>query len=65
MEKSNESSIKLQLISDIESAKSDMKVAEKNFNCVISQDDIDMYIYRLSAAQARYDGLLKKLKSIS
>ncbi len=65
MEKSKENSTKLQLISDIECAKSDMRIAEKNFNCVISQDDIDMYIYRFSAAQARYDGLLKKLKSIS
>ena len=52
------------LANDISVAKSDMDAAQRNFDMVYSSDEIDYYIYRLRAAQTRYDYLLKQLKEI-
>lgn len=53
------------LIADINSVKSDIDTAQRNFDCVSKPDEVDIYIYRLRAAQARYDALLKKLKDLN
>ena len=53
------------LIADINCVKSEIDTAQRNFNCVSKPEEIDTYIYRLRAAQARYDALLKKLKDLN
>lgn len=53
------------LLGDISGVKSEMDIAQKNFDMVYNDDEVDYYIYRLRAAQTRYDYLLKKLKEIS
>lgn len=56
---------KAALLADINAAKSDMEVAQKNFDCVFKSDDVDVCIYRLRAAEARYGALLKRLKELT
>lgn len=53
------------LISELNSVKSEIDVAQRNFNCVCDPDTVDVYIYRLRCANARYDTLLKKIKDLS
>ncbi len=53
------------LLGDISGVKSEMDIAQKNFDMVYNDDEVDYYIYRLRAAQTRYDYLFKKLKEIS
>lgn len=52
------------LLSDISGVKTEMDIAQKNFDMVYNCDEVDYYIYRLRAAQTRYDYLIKKLKEI-
>lgn len=53
------------LIADINSVKSEIYAAQRNFDCVSKPEEVDIYIYRLRTAQARYDVLLKKLKDLN
>ena len=53
------------LISELNNVKSEIDVAQRNFNCVCDPDTVDVYIYRLRCANARYDTLLKKIKDLS
>ncbi len=54
-----------ELLCDIMQAKSEMEVAQKNFDCVYKEDEVDVCIYRYRAAQSRYGALLKRLKDLT
>ena len=56
---------KKSLLADIAAAKSEMDVAQRNFDCVCAPNEVDIYIYRLRAAEAHYGALLQKLKDLS
>ena len=56
---------KAALIADINCVKADIDTAQRNFDCVSKPEEVDIYIYRLRTAQARYDALLKKLKDLN
>ncbi len=56
---------KRSLLADISVAKNEMDIAQRNFDCVYKPDEVDVYIYKLREAQARYDVLLKALKDMS
>ncbi len=53
------------LICDISGARTEMDIAQKNFDRVYNCDEVDYYIYKLRAAQTRYDYLIKRLKEIN
>lgn len=53
------------LISELNNVKSEIEVAQRNFNCVCDPDTVDVYVYKLRCANARYDTLLKKIKDLS
>ena len=52
------------LLADISAAKSNIDIAHQNFNRVCDPDEVDVYIYRLRTAEARYGSLIKKLKEV-
>lgn len=53
-----------QLLSDIAAAKNSIDMAHENFNRVSDPYEVDIYVYRLRAAEAQYGSLLKKLKEL-
>lgn len=53
-----------ELLLEISEAKSNMDAARENFNRVYNPDEIDVYVYRLRAAETQYGCLLKKLKEL-
>lgn len=53
------------LIADIAAAKCEISAAQRNFDCVCAPNEVDVYIYRLRAAEAHYGTLLKKLKELN
>lgn len=52
------------LLLEISEAKSNMDAARENFNRVFNPDEVDVYVYRLRAAETQYGCLLKKLKEL-
>ncbi len=52
------------LLADISSVKSSIDTAHQNFNRVCDPAEVDVYIYRLRTAEARYGSLIKKLKEL-
>jgi hypothetical protein len=50
---------------EIKSVKSEIEVAISNFNNALDSDMLDVYIYKIKSAQARYQSLLKSAKKIS
>ncbi len=57
-------SLKDALLADIFEAKNDIDIAWQSFNMVYKPEEVDVYVYRLRAAEAKYDSLLKKLKEL-
>lgn len=53
------------LLAEIAAAKSEIAAAQQNFDCVCASNEVDVYIYRLRAAEAHYGTLLQKLKEIN
>lgn len=53
-----------ELLADIFEAKNDINIAWQSFNMVYKPEEVDVCIYRLRAAEAKYDSLLKKLKDL-
>lgn len=53
------------LLSELEKTKSDLEMAQSNFENVTETDLIDCCIYELKAVQLRYKFLLKKAKEIN
>ena len=53
------------LLSELEKTKSDLEMAQSNFENVTETDLIDCCIYELTAVQLRYKFLLKKAKEIN
>lgn len=58
------SKLREELLADISIAKSNIDIAHQNFNRVYRPDEVDVYIYRLRTAEARYGSLIKKLKEL-
>ncbi len=56
---------KKSLLADIAAAKCEIAAAQRNFDCVCAPNEVDVYIYRLRAAEAHYGTLLKKLKELN
>ena len=53
-----------ELLLEISAVKSNIDTARENFNRVYNPDEVDVYVYRLRAAETQYGCLLKKLKEL-
>lgn len=52
------------LLDDLQRTKSDLELANANFELVVEPDLIDSCIYQVNAAQMRYKFLLRRVKQL-
>ena len=52
------------LLDDLQRTKSDLELANANFELVVEPDLIDSCIYQVNAAQIRYKFLLRRVKQL-
>lgn len=59
----NKKELRKELIRSLKSAILELEVAHENYNYA-TEDLVEYYIYKIKAAQAKYDYLLKMVKKI-
>lgn len=59
----NKKDLKKELIENLKSAILELEVAHENYN-LATDDLVDYYIYKIKAAKAKYDYLIRMIKNL-